>query len=255
MEIRPLTETERKYTYTQSMQIQGQTGCVGYLRGDFGKNGNQFFSSWEDCGNGKRWKTKVFQTEFDDVINALRSEAYGLLQNRSAMSKYAAKYSESAFEGNYCKEYGFRIETEKFAYLIRCNPEQGDYNFYCYCYVKEWLDKHIKRAGKGIRFIDSRYKELFRIADGEKIVITDTLGEKSERVCRYIDECHTQVGGNLYHICEFAEIMEKSGAACRPAGNEKDRMTYPFGQKGDIEVEYEQSIREGRKEPEKSKSR
>lgn len=40
MKIRPLTETERQYTYTQSMQIQGQTGCIGHLRGDFDKSGN-----------------------------------------------------------------------------------------------------------------------------------------------------------------------------------------------------------------------
>lgn len=26
MEIRPLTKAEQKYTYTQSMQLQGQTG-------------------------------------------------------------------------------------------------------------------------------------------------------------------------------------------------------------------------------------
>lgn len=36
MEIRPLTEAERKYTYTQSMQLLGQTGCIGHLRGDTG---------------------------------------------------------------------------------------------------------------------------------------------------------------------------------------------------------------------------
>lgn len=115
-------------------------------------------------------------------------------------------------------EYGFRAETEKHAFLFRCNPAQGDYNIYCYCYVKEWLDWHIQKTKKGIAFIDSSYHELFHIADGEKIVITDALGEKSERVCRYIDEYHTEIGSNLYHICQFAEIMERSGAAYRPAG-------------------------------------
>ena len=34
MEIRPLTPTEQKYTYAQSMQIEGQTGTIGHLRGD-----------------------------------------------------------------------------------------------------------------------------------------------------------------------------------------------------------------------------
>lgn len=36
MEIRALTPAEQKYTYAQSMQLEGQTGSIGYLRGDFG---------------------------------------------------------------------------------------------------------------------------------------------------------------------------------------------------------------------------
>ena len=36
MEIRPLTQEERKYTCPQSMQLQGQTGSIGRLQGDFG---------------------------------------------------------------------------------------------------------------------------------------------------------------------------------------------------------------------------
>lgn len=214
MEIRPLTEAEQKYTYTQSVQIQGQTGCIGHLRGDFDRDGNGFFTSWDD--HRKDLKTDEFKAEFDDVINALRSEEYGLLQNRSAMREYAAQYPESSFEGNYCTEYGFRAETEKHAFLIRCNPMQGDYNFYCYCYVKEWLDGHIKSAEKGIRFIDSSYNELFHIADGEKITITDAMGEKSERTCRYIDEYHTEIGSHLFHICQFAELMERNGSTYAP---------------------------------------
>ena len=35
MDIRPLTPTEQKYTYAQSMQLEGQTGTIGHLRGDF----------------------------------------------------------------------------------------------------------------------------------------------------------------------------------------------------------------------------
>lgn len=218
MEIRPLKETEQKYTYTQSMQLAGQTGCIGHLRGDFGRDGYGFYTSWDD--HQSQWKTDGFKAELNDVINALRSDEYGLLKNRSAMRRYAAGYPKSCFLGNYCTEYGFRAETEKHAFLIRCNPTQGDYNFYCYCYVKEWLDRHIKNAEKGISFVNSRYQELFRIADGEKITVTYPDGEKRERVCRYIDEAHmetfTEAGRSIYHICQFAEIMERCGASYVP---------------------------------------
>ena len=46
--LRPMTVSERKYSYVQSPQIQGQTGNIGYLRGDFGSNGNWFYTTWFD---------------------------------------------------------------------------------------------------------------------------------------------------------------------------------------------------------------
>jgi hypothetical protein len=82
--------------------------------------------------------------------------------------------------------------------------------------VKEWLDNHIEKAERGIRFINSNYKELFRIPDGGKILLTTSWGENSEHTCRYIDDTHTEIGNNLYHICEFAERMEKNGATYEP---------------------------------------
>lgn len=246
MEIRPLTEAERKYTYTQSTQLLGQTGCIGHLRGDFDRSGNGFFTSWND--HRKEYKTDEFRTELDAVINALRSDEYGLLQNRSGMQKYAGEYPESSFEGNYCTEYGFRADTGNHSFLIRCNPTPGDYNFYCYCYVTKWLDQHLHNAEKGIRFIDGHYNELFRIADGEKIVITDSLGKTEERTCRYIDEYHTEVGSQLYHICQFAELMKSMGSTYEAKESKKqvseemeegDILVYHSEYGGDTEVKLE----------------
>lgn len=213
MEVRVLAQPEQKYTYAQSMQLEGQTGCIGHLRGDFSLSGYGFYTSWFDTR--EQWKTDEFKAGLDEVINMLREDK-GLLHNRYDMAAFARRNPESAFQGSYCAEYGFRADTEKHAFLLRCNPTKGDYNFYCYCYVKEWLDKHISRAEQGIRFIDPHYKELFRIPDGGKIVITSAWGEKTELACRYIDETHTEVGSNLLHICEFAERMERNGAVYEP---------------------------------------
>ena len=160
MDIRPLTPTEQKYTYAQSMQLEGQTGTIGHLRGDFATTGYGFYTTWFDTR--PQWKSDEFKADLDTVINALREDK-GLLHNRYDMSAFARHFPESAIKGNYCTEYGFRVDTEKHAFLLRCNPTKGDYNFYCYCYVKEWLDKHIQKAEQGIRFIDPQYKELFHI--------------------------------------------------------------------------------------------
>lgn len=212
-EINPLTIEERKYTYAQSQQLRGQTGSIGHLRGDFG-SGEQFYTTWDEH-NG-RLKTPEFSSELDDVINRLRSNACGLLKSRRSMVDFARKNPESSFKGSYTTEYGFRVDTEKYSYLFRCNPTQGDYNFYCFCYQKEWLNRHIDRARQDIRFIDSRYKELFKLPDGEQITVIGEDGEKRDFTCRYIDETHLEVGNNLYHICEFAERMERSGNTYQP---------------------------------------
>lgn len=177
MEIRALTSAEQKYTYAQSMQLEGQTANIGHLRGDFDSSGYGFYTTWTDTRT--QWKTDEFKAEFDEVINALRSDKYGLLKSRSDMSAYARQYADSTFKGSYCTEYGFRVDTEKHAYLLRCNPTRGDYTFYCYCFVKEWLDKHIQKAEQGIRFIDPNYKELFRISDGGRIIVTNSWGRKA----------------------------------------------------------------------------
>lgn len=225
MEIRPLTAEERKYTYAQSQQLEGQTGSIGHLRGDFDSSGYGFYTTWND--HRKQWKTDEFKAELDEVINALRSEEYGLLKDRPAMNEYARKHPDSAFNGNYCTEYGFRVDTDKHAYLLRCNPVKGDYNFYCFCYVSKWLDRHMEKASKGIRFIDPHYNEKFRIPDGGKIIITTAWGEKNERACRYIDETHTEIGNNLYHICEFAERMEQNGHTYEPKQAEPQASKAP----------------------------
>ena len=212
--LRPLTVPERKYTYAQSSQLQGQTGNIGYLRGDFGSSGDQFYTTWFDTR--PQWKSDEFKRDLDDVINALRSEEYGLLQSRSQMVRYGRENKESEMQGAYTTEFGFRADTEKYAFVLRCNPTRGDYNFYCLCYVKEWLDKRIEEANRDIRFIDSHYKELFRIPDGECIIVTDRDGKTESYLCRYIDNYHTEVGRNLYHICEFAERMEQGGCTYAP---------------------------------------
>lgn len=211
--IRPMTVEELKYSYKQSQQLSGQTGCIGYLRGDFGGAGQSFFPKWEDVRSD--YNTPEFTADLDDVIDGLRSED-GLLSSRQAMARCGYNELRSAFKGNYTTEYGFRVDTRDHTFLLRCNPRGGDNDFYCFCYVSKWLDRHIEEARDDIRFIDSSYKELFRIPDGGSIVITYDDGTKHEMECRYIDSSHLEVGSSIYHICEFAEQMERGGNTYAP---------------------------------------
>jgi len=230
MKIRPLYTDEQKYTYRQSTQIDEQTGSIGYLRGDFGESGREFYTKWED--HIKDFRSADFGDEFDKVINDLRFEdaGGGLLEGRNSMRLYCKSHQESAFQGNYCKEYGFRIDKERHSFLIRCNPMTADYNFYVFCYVKAYLDAHMEKARNGIRFITPDYKEKFKIPDGDKIRITLSDGEQFDRTCRYIDDYHLEVGSNLYHICEFAERMEQNGNAVIPLRSSLPEQCYIFVQ-------------------------
>lgn len=74
----------------------------------------------------------------------------------------------------------------------------------------------MEKAKQGIRFITPDYRELFRIPDGGKIRSQLLNGRHLDEVCRYIDETHMEVGQCLYHICEFAELMERAGVTVNP---------------------------------------
>ena len=73
------------------------------------------------------------------------------------------------------------------------------------------IENEYNPDGKDIRFIDSRYKDLFRIPDGGCIQV-HYPDETVVKPCKFIDEYHTEIGYNVYHICQFAEIMEQNGA-------------------------------------------
>ena len=126
LKITSMTPEERLYVYNQSSQLEGQTGCIGHLRGDFG-SGQEFYTSWFD--HRSEYKTDEFKTELDEVVNTLW-EKDGLFFSRDSMTKHCYQNPEAEFEGNYCAEYGFKVRTPQHTYLFRCNPNYGDYNFY-----------------------------------------------------------------------------------------------------------------------------
>ncbi len=66
-----------------------------------------------------------------------------------------------------------------------------------------------------IRFINSGYDEQFRLPNGGKIEVEYPDRTFSAR-CEYIDDYHTYVGSEVYHICQFAEVLERGGGICRP---------------------------------------
>lgn len=69
---------------------------------------------------------------------------------------------------------------------------------------------------KYIRFINSNYDTLFFVPDGGKIQVNVFDGSKLQFDCKYIDPYHVEISNNIYHICQFAEFMEKNGNTYEP---------------------------------------
>ncbi len=215
------TPAERLYTASQSMQIEGQTGYIGCFQTGMSEDGKGAFPKWSSGREGLN--TEEFQQELAGVMDALiHDEQYGgFLKDSDALRDFCQTHPESGFNNGFA--FGFRADTAQYSYLIQLNPYKDEENLSLYCYRRDWLDSHMKQAEKGIRFITPHYEEKFRIADGDMVRIRCPDGRELDRVCRYIDDCHVEIGSELYHICQFAEIMERNGNSVIPL-----RSSLPF---------------------------
>lgn len=209
------TKPEQLYSFTQSQQIASQTGCLRHLRADFGENGTGFYTSWEDHRGDL--KTDAFKARFNEIINELRNgtENGKLFSSRANLARFCFRHPTAAIPQSKDSS-AYRFNDGDYAYLMRLNSNPGDYNVYIYIYIGDWLDRHLREAEKGIRFIDPHYHELFRMPDGGQVRLTYRDGKSVVRTCRYVDDYHAEIGSNLYHICEFAEMAEQSGIKVEP---------------------------------------
>ena len=117
--------------------------------------------------------------------------------------------------------------------VSRSKPEQGkDWNEFLQITQREVNE--MQDARKDIRFINSDYKTLFTIKDGENIKFTSGYdGAESVKKCRWIDETHTVIGNETYHICQWAEICERNGhkfAAAEKPENTIDILSAKYGE-------------------------
>ena len=68
-----------------------------------------------------------------------------------------------------------------------------------------------------IRFIDSDYNTLFHIPDGGNLIVKRLDGQEKSYPCHYVDDYHFFGGkSSVFHICEFAEAMQRCGDVYRP---------------------------------------
>ena len=71
---------------------------------------------------------------------------------------------------------------------------------------------------KDIRLINSHYDDLYRIPDGGVIQVDYPDGRSFTARVEHLDDYHFDMGGlgNVFHICQFAEVMERNHADFYP---------------------------------------
>lgn len=96
----------------------------------------------ENKENYKKFHTDDFRRECDNIINYFRFQAdTSILKSRICMHNAGYDTKAERFAGS--KEVcGYRVTTEQNVYYLKCDPRQGQYNLYCYCYNKQQLYKY-----------------------------------------------------------------------------------------------------------------
>lgn len=91
-----------------------------------------------------------------------------------------------------------------------------------------------------VRLINSHYDDIYRIPDGGIIQINRSDGASCTARVERIDDYHIDIGGlgDVYHICQFAEIIERSGGTAYPEIQTQDEQgAWAFGNTGYIAIQ------------------
>lgn len=127
--------------YSQSEKQDNATGCIGYLRGDFG-SGRQFFTTWWPHQNDVL-NTPEFKADIDRTVNWLREQPDSPLHDLDTMRFCYNRYrSGCELKDAVLPSCAFLVKSKQYVYMLRCTPTKGDYNFYMYCYQCKAFEKY-----------------------------------------------------------------------------------------------------------------
>lgn len=135
--FRPMLPEERNFSYSSDGKKDISPMRIGHVRADFGSYGTEFWHTWWP-GPKEYLNNQDFKTDLTAMVNSLRSKG-NFLENRQALAKFCRQTLEADMGDD--RQYGVRVDTEKYTYFLRLSPYKGDYNLYCYCYLTEDLSK------------------------------------------------------------------------------------------------------------------
>lgn len=150
------------WVYLGNHEDDIRRGCIGHLRGDFGRDGDEFWTTFFD--HLPELKSDAFRDEFQAVVTALRKRG-GLLHDFKAMLKKCC-------DGRPCgrDDYAFETQTPDYLYCIRAIPRRGDYNFYVYAYDKRAMRDSSGEAQKSATWEEWWPGDASLIMTGEEML-------------------------------------------------------------------------------------
>ena len=133
--LKPFEQNETPLFFRLDGEKAERHGAIGYMRADFGRGGNEFWTTWFD--NQKHLKTPDFKAELQNVVEYLREGTpYPVFSNRRDLEAFCLKYAGQRVED---RGIGFKIQTENYSYYTRCKPTPADYDIMLYAYDNRYL--------------------------------------------------------------------------------------------------------------------
>lgn len=129
--IVPALEKDAGYFFAADPKKDRTHGCIGHVRIDFGRDGDEFWHTWWPRGP-EDLNSEHFKEELSEVVNQLRES---VLKSLPDMRRFCQK-NGGEISGGWDQNYGYEIETDRYRYCLRCNPVEGDYQAYLTCYDK-----------------------------------------------------------------------------------------------------------------------
>ena len=131
----PFEKSEEKLFFKLDGEDAERHGAIGYLRFDFGRNGNEFWSTWFDIQG--HLNTEEFKAEFDKVINHFREGSpEPPFSNRNALEAFCRQHEWPCIAD---RSIGFKVRTADYTYYARCRPCADDYDVLLFAYDNRYL--------------------------------------------------------------------------------------------------------------------
>lgn len=133
-ELKTMSEAERKMVFGLEDNDPCKQHLIGYVRGDFGRKGDEFWTNWFPEDESKN--TEHFKEVLTEVIDSFReSQECPALRDYRGMQNVCWDHPEWKLHPYGDRDsYAARVDTKDYTFYIRFIVRQNDYNFYVFCY-------------------------------------------------------------------------------------------------------------------------